>query len=139
MTIWDTVRQEFPVCNKYTYLNAAGGSPVSLRASDEAQRFYKEMSMYGDLYYDQWIEQTEEIRQRLASYIGAEKNEIAFTTNTSQGMNLIAHWLKDQGKVISMMDEFPSSTLPWINQGKEIIWVAPHKTDYTLEIGRAHV
>jgi hypothetical protein len=39
MENWSDVRNEFPVCKKYVYLNPAGGSPVSKSAADEGKRF----------------------------------------------------------------------------------------------------
>ena len=90
MVDWNKVREEFPVCKKYVYLNPAGGSPVSLSAANEGKRFYDEMLEFGDIYWDKWLERTENVRSQLAAFIGADREEIGFTTNTSHGMNLVA-------------------------------------------------
>src|SRR5690242_14434322 len=42
--------------------------------------------------------------------------EIAFTTNTSSGMNVIVDALEDRGEVISSELEFPVTTLPWMHR-----------------------
>jgi selenocysteine lyase/cysteine desulfurase len=47
-------------------------------------------------------------------------------------MNLAAQMLKDRGPVLTMRDEFPSTTFPWINQGTKIKFVEP--TDYGYSI-----
>lgn len=133
MTDWNEVRKEFPVCEKYVYLNPAGGSPVSKNAADEGKRFYDEMLKFGDTYWDTWLERTENVRMSLANFIGAEREEIGFTTNTSHGMNLVAQMLKDKGTVLTMRDEFPSTTFPWLNQGTEIKFVEPVNHDYPIE------
>jgi cysteine desulfurase / selenocysteine lyase len=117
MMNWSEIRKEFPVCQKYVYLNPAGGSPLSESAAGEAIRFYNEMLQTGDIHYGEWMEQTERIRIKLANLLGAGRNEIAFTTNTSHGMNLVAHMVGSKGKVLTMEHEFPSSTFPWINLG----------------------
>ena len=93
MADWNKIREEFPVCKKYIYLNPAGGSPVSKSAADEGRRFYDEMLENGDTYWDIWLERTEKVRRTLAEYIGASREEIGFTTNTSHGMNLVAQML----------------------------------------------
>ncbi len=133
MTDWKKVRDEFPVCKKYVYLNPAGGSPVSQSAADEGKRFYNEMLEYGDTYWETWLERTEKIRSELAAFINADREEIGFTTNTSHGMNLVAQFLKDKGTVLTMRDEFPSTTFPWLNQKTEIKFVEPADNAYTLE------
>ena len=133
MVDWKEVRKEFPVCEKYVYLNPAGGSPVSKSAAVEGKRFYNEMLEYGDTYWNTWLERTENVRLSLANFIGAERAEIGFTTNTSHGMNLVAQMLKDKGTVLTMRDEFPSSTFPWLNQGTEIKFVEPVNYGYPIE------
>ena len=142
MIDWNKVREEFPVCKKYVYLNPAGGSPVSLSAANEGKRFYDEMLEFGDIYWDKWLERTENVRLQLAGFIGAEREEIGFTTNTSHGMNLVAQFLKNivQGEdrekgatVLTMRDEFPSTTFPWINQKTEIKFVEPENYGYSIE------
>jgi selenocysteine lyase/cysteine desulfurase len=125
MNSWNEVRKEFPVCNDFVYLNPAGGSPISASAAEQAKLYYSEMLAQGDNLYEEWLERTEKTRSMVAEYIGADTREIAFTTNTSHGMNLIALMNKDKGAVITMQDEFPSSTFPWLNQGVKLIMVAP--------------
>ncbi|MEP6708171.1 MAG: aminotransferase class V-fold PLP-dependent enzyme, partial [Pyrinomonadaceae bacterium] len=49
-----------------------------------------------------------------------EPDEIAFTTNTSSGMNVIVDALEDRGKVISCDLEFPVTTIPWMHRGIEV-------------------
>jgi cysteine desulfurase / selenocysteine lyase len=149
MVEWNKVREEFPVCKKYVYLNPAGGSPVSLSAANEGKRFYDEMLEFGDIYWDKWLERTEKVRSQLAGFIGADREEIGFTTNTSHGMNLVAQMLKNisegggKGKekekaatVLTMRDEFPSTTFPWLNQGTTIKFVEPTNYSYSIEVIR---
>ncbi len=133
MVDWNKVREEFPVCKKNIYLNPAGGSPVSLSAANEGKRFYDEMLEFGDIYWDKWLERTEKVRSQLATFIGADRDEIGFTTNTSHGMNLVAQFLKEKGTVLTMRDEFPSTTFPWINQKTEIKFVEPENYGYSIE------
>ena len=133
MVDWNKVRDEFPVCKKYVYLNPAGGSPVSQSAADEGKRFYDEMLEFGDTYWETWLERTEATRLALAEFIGADREEIGFTTNTSHGMNLVAQFLKDKGPILTMRDEFPSTTFPWLNQKTEIKFVEPTNNGYSID------
>ena len=138
MVDWNRIREEFPVCKKYVYLNPAGGSPVSKSAADEGKRFYDEMLEFGDTFWETWLDRTENVRKNLAEFIGAEQEEIGFTTNTSHGMNLVAQFLRDKGSVLTMRDEFPSTTFPWLNQNTKIKFVEPLDNSFPInEIEKA--
>ena len=67
--------------------------------------------------WDAWLERRERVREKVAEFIGAEADEIAFVPNTSTGMNLIVDLLGDDGPVLSDELEFPTVTLPWIHRG----------------------
>lgn len=129
----EKIRHEFPVCEKYVYLNPAGGSPMSRSALEAGQLFYKEMLEFGDTYWESWLERTEKTRVDLANFIGASRKEIGFTTNTSHGMNLVAQMLKDKGTVLTMRDEFLSTTFPWLNQHTRIKFVEHKNHSYSIE------
>ena len=133
MTDWNKVREEFPVCKKYVYLNPAGGSPVSQSAADAGKQFYDEMLEFGDIYWETWLDRAEGVRSDLANFIGASREEIGFTTNTSHGMNLVAQFLKDKGPILTMRDEFPSTTFPWLNQKTAIKFVEATNNGYSIE------
>ena len=129
---WEKVRAEFPLCKKYTYLNAAGGSPVSASAATEAKRFYDEMLYEGDNYWDEWLQRTEAVRGKLAAYLQASKEDVAFTINTSTAQNYIAQMIGNEGDVLTMRDEFPSTTIPWLNAGCKLQFVEPVKGGYPM-------
>ncbi len=130
---WNEVRAQFPACEKYTYLNPAGGSPVSKAVYAAASGFYKEMLEEGDTLYETWLEKTEKTRERLASFVGASAKEIAFTMNTSHGMNLVASMFGPGDEVLAMDDEFPSSTIPWLNRGNPVRFVKPVRHVYASD------
>src|SRR4051794_1266949 len=111
---WKLVRRDFPGTERLVYLNSAAAGPVMRRAHDAANSFYREMMEEGDARWEEWLRRREEIRARAARFINADADEIAFTTNTSTGMNLIADALASRGDVISCELEFPVSTLPWM-------------------------
>jgi selenocysteine lyase/cysteine desulfurase len=131
---WDKIRDLFPATKKFVYLNAAEASPVSILSAREAKTFYDEILTRGDLPWNEWLEKREKIRKKVVELINADKSEIAFTLNTSHGMNLIAGMLKRFGKeVVTMDDEFPSTTLPWLNLGYELRFVKPEDAVYSID------
>jgi selenocysteine lyase/cysteine desulfurase len=113
---WDDIRKQFPVTDKLAYLNSAAAGPVSRRSAEAASGYYEKMMSDGDVHWNRWLADRETIRNKIASFINAEPDEIAFTTNTSSGMNVIVDALEDRGEVISSELEFPVTTLPWMHR-----------------------
>lgn len=116
MIDWSEVRKQFPVTERFAYLNSAAAGPVSVRAHAAATDFYQKMMRDGDVHWDRWLAQREVARERIAKLINAEPTEIAFTTNTSSGMNVIVDAFEGRGEVISSELEFPVTTLPWMHR-----------------------
>jgi selenocysteine lyase/cysteine desulfurase len=131
-TDWNAVRAKFPVCNRVIYLNAAGGAPMCAEASVEGKRYFDEMLLYGDTCWDEWLQRVDRVRNKLADFIGAPREGMAFAPNTSMAMGMIAHLLKGYGKVLTMDDEFPSSTLPWMNLGYPVDFVPSEAGAYSI-------
>lgn len=132
MISWQDIRIQFPVLEKYIYLNPAGGSPMSVMAAEAGKRYFDEMVAEGDVPYDRWMERTEEVRVKLATLLNAGSDEIGFTVNTSSAMGMVALMLKGEGEVLTMKDEFPSSTIPWINLGYKVQFVEPVNHGYPV-------
>jgi cysteine desulfurase/selenocysteine lyase len=116
MINWDDIRKEFPVTENSTYLNSAAAGPLSRATMAAGTEYYQQMMNDGDVHWDEWLEKREDVRRKVAAMINAEPDEIALTTNTSSGMNVIIDAMETHGEVISCDLEFPVSTLPWMNR-----------------------
>jgi selenocysteine lyase/cysteine desulfurase len=121
MAVWDEIRRDFPATARGVFLNAAAGSPVPRPVSEALAAFVREMGE--DDRWGPWLERQERARELVARLVGAERDEIAFTPNTSTGMNLIADLLAGDGAVLSDELEFPTVTLPWIHRGTAVHFV----------------
>ena len=131
-TDWKAARSLFPALKKYTFLNAAGGAPLARPVAAAGAQYYEEALAHGDAYWERWLERLEASRAGLARLIGAQPKEVAFTLNTSHGMSLVAGALKGRGAVLTMQDEFPSSTLAWLNAGYKVKFLKPEDRKYSL-------
>ena len=116
MICWPDVRKQFPVTDRVAYLNTAAAGPLARSVMEAGTSYYLQMMADGDQHWDEWLEKRESVRGLVAAFINAEPAEIGFTTNTSQGMNLIVDALERRGEVISCDLEFPVSTLPWMHR-----------------------
>ena len=116
MINWDDIRKQFPVTENSTYLNAAAAGPLARGTMAAATEYYQQMMNDADIHWDEWLAKREDVRRKVAAFINAEPDEIALTTNTSSGMNVVVDALETHGEVISCDLEFPVSTLPWMNR-----------------------
>ncbi len=83
----------------------------ALRAWTEAQE------RDGVVGWPAWEERVETIRGEVARLVNADRDEIAFIANTTQGISLIAEgfpW-KEGDNVVTAADEFASNIYPWMN------------------------
>jgi cysteine desulfurase / selenocysteine lyase len=122
---WSEIRALFPAAEHYTYLNTAAAPPLSVLAAREGKRYYDEMAEHGDVAWEDWLCRVEQIREKLATFINADARSVAFTYSTSHGMNLIAGILDHCGDVLCPTEEFPSCTLPWLQQRYRVHFVRP--------------
>lgn len=130
---WQLIRRDFPVTEHTAYLNSAAAGALPRIVMETAANFYREMMEAGDAGWDGWLARREEIRRRVAEFINAEPDEIAFTTNTSAGMNLIADALERRGDVISCELEFPVSIVPWLHRGAHVNSIKAREGEISAE------
>src|SRR5437016_13831625 len=137
MIDWNEIRQRFPVTARVAYLNSAAAGPVSIASQAAAAGYYEKMMRDGDVHWNRWLADREAVRKKIAAHINAEPEEIAFTTNTSSGMNVIVDALEDRGEVISSELEFPVTTLPWMHRRIPVHLIKPVRGEMQIEDIRA--
>src|SRR6185295_14867447 len=93
-------------------------------ATDDARVYLDDMYAVGDLNWEDWLRRVEEVRGDTARFIGATADEVALLSNTSIGMNLATRMLPP-GEVLLVADDFPSLTLPFLQQKFPARFIAP--------------
>lgn len=131
---WDDLRKDFPGLKNRVYLNAAAASLTPRWVREEVERYLQEMEQNGDEHWDLWLAQAEVVRERVARFIGAQADEVAFVTNSSEGMNILADLVADGGPVLSDELEFPTVTLPFIHRGAQIQFIPAIEGELRLEM-----
>lgn len=114
------IRQDFPVLDKpIIYMDSACVSLKPKQVVDAMNRYYNEFPACGGRSMHKLGKKvTEEIkkaRKTIAKFFNTEPNEIVFTKNTTEGINLVANslGLKKGDKVITTDKEHNSNLLPW--------------------------
>ena len=120
MVNWIKIRKDFPITKRFTYLDHASASPMPAPVYQAVRRYYDELGGFADFSWNRWVSRREEVREKVARFIHAEPDEIAFTTSTSHGMNLIAELIADRGAVLTNDLEFPATTVPWVYRKAKI-------------------
>jgi selenocysteine lyase/cysteine desulfurase len=123
----EAVRRAFPVAERMLYLDAAHQTPLATPVRDALLRFYQEGHDYAGPK-SLWLSRVEETRHRVASLLNADASEIAFTKNTSEGMNIAANALPLQpgDNVLLVEGDHPNNAYAFLNlrrKGIEIRFV----------------
>jgi cysteine desulfurase/selenocysteine lyase len=109
-------RSEFPVTENLAYLNhAATGVPprCTVEAIVGFVRAQSEKGVLGTFPYELRLP---EFRSRLAAFIGASPDEMAFLRSTSGAANVLAHGIdwRAGDEIILCDNEFPANAVPWL-------------------------
>ena len=116
----EEIRELFPITREWAYFNHANVAPVG-RHVVEASRAALDSQAFGGAHTEHDREvRREQVRAAAAALIGASLDEVAFVTNTSHGLSLVAAGIPwDAGdNMVTTAVEYPSNILPWQNLGR---------------------
>jgi len=122
------IRSRFPIFRNKIYLNSCSqgalSEEVQAALADHLQSWHEDGSPW-----DAWIEKYEEVRERVARFIGASADEVAVVPSASAGINSVASSLgfAERPKVVMGEFEFPTMGHAWLAQaprGAQIEFIA---------------
>lgn len=122
MTIAD-IRRDFPSLTHCIHLNCGGMAPMPAPVIDELLRLPQYVATYGPallLGHAEELTHAEAAHRALAGVIGAESDEIAFTTQFSTAVNIVVEGLDwHAGDEIIVTDqEHPAMLTPLLNMAR---------------------
>jgi cysteine desulfurase/selenocysteine lyase len=138
------VRADFPLLSKgVIYFDNAATSLTPRQVVDAMARYLLDCrANVGRGSYRLALEATsmyEEVRKKVAKFIGARPTEVAFVKNTTEAINLVAmglRWRRGENVVTTAL-EHHSNMLPWIRaarlHGLEVRFARPRR-DGTLPV-----
>src|SRR5690606_8872584 len=89
------IRQQFPATLIQAYLNTGSAGPLSRPAAEAIETLNRRQLHEGrsnfSVYMDEYYPMQARLRSQFARLFNADEDEIAFTLNTTNGMN-IATW-----------------------------------------------
>ncbi|HEY0335842.1 MAG TPA: aminotransferase class V-fold PLP-dependent enzyme, partial [Burkholderiales bacterium] len=125
------VRSHFPALERWTYMDVSARGVLSRESRAALDAHLDDRMLNGAADKDQFFALVERARGRFAELIGADADEIAYTKNISDGLNMIAtgvDWHRGDNVVLCPELEHPNNVYPWLNlqrYGVEVRMVPP--------------
>lgn len=116
----EQVRNDIPVLGQYTFLNAGTLFPTPLpvmQAFFDAYRQWHDQGAGLPRHYEAWREPViDQVRGKLADLLGCRAEELAFTANATEGVNIVAWGIDWQpgDEVIITSAEHPANSVVWL-------------------------
>ena len=109
------IRADFPVTQDLTYLDTAYDGPYPLPVLEAGLEFLQRRSRGTGGRVQDWLEMLEQAKGVLADLINARPGEVAITTNTTQGTNIVATSLGFEPGDNVVWDDlsYPSNAVVW--------------------------
>ena len=111
------LRALLPVTGDYRFLNYAATAPMLKTSADAMHAVVCQGLEPLAGHFDAWLGLLESGRRAVADLVHASPEEIAFTTNTSTALSLVAAAVRWQpgDRILYPADEFPSNRFVWDN------------------------
>lgn len=123
----EAVRKEFPAAERMVYLDSGFQAPLARPVKAAIDRFLREgLETAGPKGL--WLERVEDTRVKLGRFLGVSADEIAFTKNTSESMNIAANALplRAGDKVLMIHGDHPNNAYAFLNlirKGVEVVFL----------------
>ena len=112
---FETLRREFPVLARKTYLNSGSYCALANEVKSAFEAYMEDRLLVG-ANWDVWVTKNESVRSLVAKLLNATPDEIAVTASVSAGINALASALDFSGprnKVVVSDFEFPTNAQIW--------------------------
>ena len=115
-SFWALVKEQFVIRPGYIMLNAANLCPSPHMVRDTVSRMTDDLD--GDVSFQsraKFSEMREASRQKIATLLGVDENEIALVRNTSEGNNIVASGLSLSAgdEVVLFEQNHPTNSVAW--------------------------
>lgn len=110
-------RSEFPILQRKTYLNSCSLGALSKRSMQNVEQFMEMWNEWGaHAWYEIWLGEIAQVRQKFADMIGAQVHEVAIAPNVSTALSSIASAFDygKRNKVLMADMDFPTLAYQWL-------------------------
>lgn len=112
---WEAIRKQFLFKEGVVMMNNGTVGPMPRPVFNTLMKCFRLQVESPFLCYAYLPQQKEEVRRKVANFIGASPEEVVLTRNTTEGMNFVANGLdlKPGDEVLLSTMEHPGGTHPW--------------------------
>lgn len=112
----EALRREFPVVQRLVYLDSAHQTPMANCVRAALAEFLAEANELAGPK-PVWMKRVDVARDKVAALLNASAAEIAFTKNTSEGLNIAANAIPlGAGDTVLMIEgDHPNNAYAWLN------------------------
>ncbi len=139
------IRSDFPILNSdFIYLDSAATSQKPVQVINAIVQYYEKYNanVHRSIYSlaQEATDLYENSRKKVADFIGAKNEEIVFTRNTTESINMLSHILskgfKKGEKILLTRMEHHSNLLPWLRLREKgvIVEFVDIRKDGTLDL-----
>ena len=112
-----TYRAEFPILQRKTYLNSCSLGALSERSIRGMAQFMEMWNEWGaHAWYEIWLGEIAQARQKFATIIGAQLHEVAIAPSVSVALSSVASAIDytERNKVVMADMDFPTVPYQWL-------------------------
>src|SRR5579884_4114050 len=109
---WRQARNQFPVLERWTYLNTATFGPVPRCAVEAANDYLRRRNDLACLDFLDWFDDADQTRAAAAALLQAAPVDIAFVTNTATALSWLVQGIdwKPGDREVAHEGEIPNNT-----------------------------
>lgn len=113
-----------PGLTDYIYLNTAASGLIPESISRRAMELQAALAANSSMRAEHWkMEELPRIRKTIATFLGAQTENLALLPNFSFGINCVVQALKGTEKVLLYRHDYPSLTEPFLIDHFDITWI----------------
>ena len=108
-------RDEFPVAQKVVYLNTGASGPCPVSVAEQLWQRTKAFELDAEIGWESALQGMETARADLARLLGADPDEIAFTRNATEAVNIAANGVRwsEGDEILLSSEEHAAMLYPW--------------------------
>lgn len=117
-SFWAQVRRQYPLTPDRVYLNTGGLGPAPYSVIDTVQQTMMDLQRISEHGH----RRIAAVREKVALFLGADADEIAFTRNATEANATVASgltFLKPGDEVIIETHAHPGGAIPWMSRQKQ--------------------
>ena len=136
MPDWEALRNEFPLLDRYIYLNACSLGPLPRAGRAALEGYARDWDEKGTpVWFSDWIPLLERFRERIGELLGAPAGTIAIAPSVSVALGTLASGLPlppGRNKVLIGELDFPTIGHQWLSRPEFEVQFVPSKDGVTI-------